>query len=70
MRKIFSSVSERKKSFDLLKTFEVIKPVVLKGEGWRKYKLRVGDSRIIIWLTRKKKSVAVRLIGHRNKIYK
>jgi mRNA interferase RelE/StbE len=49
----------------------MIKPERLKGELWKdKFKLRVGDYRVIYSVDFEKKIITVHLIGHRSEIYK
>jgi mRNA interferase RelE/StbE len=55
----------------LAENFDMIKPERLKGELWKdKFKLRVGDYRIIYSVDFEKKIITVHLIGHRSEIYK
>lgn len=43
----------------------------LEGKRFRhKYKLRVGDHRIIYSLNRRSETILVELIGHRSKVYR
>ena len=55
----------------LAENFDMIKPERLKGEMWKdKFKLRVGDYRVIYSVDFEKKIITVHLIGHRSEIYK
>jgi len=55
----------------LAENFDMIKPERLKGELWKdKFKLRVGDYRVIYSVDFEKKIITVHLIGHRSEIYK
>lgn len=55
----------------LAENFDMIKPERLKGELWKdKFKLRVGDYRVIYSVDLEKKIITVHLIGHRSEIYK
>jgi mRNA interferase RelE/StbE len=55
----------------LAENFDMIKPERLKGEMWKdKFKLRVGDYRVIYSVDFDKKIITVHLIGHRSEIYK
>jgi mRNA interferase RelE/StbE len=55
----------------LAENFDMIKPERLKGEMWKdKFKLRVGDYRVIYSVDLEKKIITVHLIGHRSEIYK
>jgi mRNA interferase RelE/StbE len=55
----------------LAENFDMIKPERLKGELWKdKFKLRVGDYRVIYSVDFDKKIITVHLIGHRSEIYK
>jgi mRNA interferase RelE/StbE len=50
----------------LAENFDMIKPERLKGEMWKdKFKLRVGDYRVIYSVDFEKKIITVHLIGHR-----
>jgi mRNA interferase RelE/StbE len=55
----------------LAENFDMIKLERLKGELWKdKFKLRVGDYRVIYSVDFEKKIITVHLIGHRSEIYK
>ncbi|OHB70257.1 MAG: hypothetical protein A2W23_00570 [Planctomycetes bacterium RBG_16_43_13] len=54
----------------LSQNFEYITPLPLKGPWKGKYKLVVGDWRVIYNLDRKNSALWVHLIGHRREIYR
>jgi mRNA interferase RelE/StbE len=73
VRKLSAEVRERIKTKIkwLAENFDMIKPERLKGELWKdKFKLRVGDYRVIYSVDLEKKIITVHLIGHRSEIYK
>lgn len=50
--------------------FEQIKPLPLGGDWQGFFKLRVGDWRVIYEISQGEKSIKIRVIDHRDKIYK
>jgi len=55
----------------LAENFDELTPEALKGKWRGKYKLRVGDYRVIYDFVRaRKKQLVVHLVGHRREIYK
>ena len=55
----------------LAENFDEIKHETLKGSEWKeKFKLRVGDYRIIYSVDKEKKIITIHLVGHRSEIYK
>ncbi len=54
----------------LAESFDLIKPEPLHHQLRGKFKLRVGDYRVIYTADIKTKRLRVHLIGHRDRIYK
>ena len=54
----------------LSENFDYISPEVLKGDWKGKYKLRIGDYRVIYNVNHSTYLITIHLIGHRSKIYK
>jgi mRNA interferase RelE/StbE len=50
--------------------FEMITPLVLRGQWQGRYKLVVGDYRVIYTVNYMEKLIAVHLVGHRKEIYR
>jgi len=50
--------------------FEMMNPLTLYGQWKGKYKLVVGDYRVIYTLNYAEKRITVHLIGHRKEIYR
>ncbi|MBC8511365.1 MAG: type II toxin-antitoxin system RelE/ParE family toxin [Dehalococcoidia bacterium] len=54
----------------LSENFKSIVPEALSGEFKGKYKLRVGDYRVVYSINPNLKLILIHLIGHRREIYK
>jgi mRNA interferase RelE/StbE len=54
----------------LSENLDDITPEMLVGKWHHKYKLRVGDWRIIYTIEQDKKLLTIHLIGHRREIYR
>jgi len=50
--------------------FELIVPQPLKGEWKGKYKLRIGEYRVIYSVNEQEKRITVHMAGHRRDIYR
>lgn len=54
----------------LSENFEAVVPEPLKGKWKGKFKLRVGDYRVVYNVNHDTRLIVVHLIGHRREIYK
>ena len=54
----------------LSENFELITPQQLKGQWKGKFKLRVGDYRVVYSLNEEEKRITIHMVGHRREIYK
>ena len=54
----------------LSENFELIIPLPLKGEWKGKFRLRVGDYRVVYTVSEDEKRITVHMVGHRRDIYK
>jgi mRNA interferase RelE/StbE len=54
----------------LIKNFDSVTPEMLSGEYRGKYKLRVGDWRIVYSIEYEKETITIYTIEHRSKVYK
>ena len=53
----------------LSENYELITPQPLKGEWKGKYKMRIGDYRVIYTVNEGEKRIIIHLAGHRRDIY-
>ena len=54
----------------LSQNFQLITPMQLQKELHGKYKLRVGDYRVIYSINENEKRITIHMVGHRRDIYK
>ena len=54
----------------LAENIELIAPLPLKGEFKGKFKLRIGDYRVVYSVNKEEKRITIHLVGHRREIYK
>lgn len=54
----------------LSENFELITPQPLKGEWKGKFKLRIGDYRVVYSVNEEDKRITIHMAGHRREIYK
>lgn len=54
----------------LAENFALVTPQPLKGEWKGKFKLRVGDFRVVYSVNEEEKRITVHMVGHRREIYK
>ena len=54
----------------MAENFGLITPQPLKGEWKDKFKLRVGDYRVIYSVNEDEKRITIHMAGHRRNIYK
>jgi len=54
----------------LSENIEIITPLPLKGKYKGKFKLRIGDYRVIYSLNKEEKRITIHMAGHRREIYK
>jgi len=53
----------------LSENYELLTPQPLKGEWKGKFKLRIGDYRVVYSVNEKEKRITIHMAGHRNDIY-
>ncbi len=54
----------------LSENFELITPQPLKGEWKGKFKLRIGDYRVVYSVNEEEKRITIHMAGHRQEVYK
>lgn len=54
----------------LSENFQLITPLPLQKELHGKYKLRVGDYRVVYSVNENEKRITIHMVGHRRDIYK